>query len=232
MRCAAVLVACCYHCAFAAVTDVQPLPAGAGSRPARPVHPSWGSEVRSRPGNANFDISQLGVGLPDQSGKAVSDHGRGAEDGSDALSSLKPASNLQLATRALFLAFAFFLPVLLSGLALLSSWFRDKVWYGLLVRSIARSGAAFIKVSTHVLQCVQSCLEEGAHTKPQGFAARAVMCNSSTCSHCMLYALHCATCSGGSGALPGLTCSLRSCAVRCHSCTATLLHISLRTLGS
>jgi hypothetical protein len=152
MRCT-VLVACCYHCAIAAVNDVQSLPAGGGSRPARPVHPSWGSEVRSRPGNANFDISQLGVGLPDQSGKAVSDHGRGAEDGSDALSSLKPASNLQLATRALFLAFAFFLPVLLSGLALLSSWFRDKVWYSLLVRSIARSGAAFIKVSTHALHC-------------------------------------------------------------------------------
>jgi hypothetical protein len=91
------------------------------------------------------------VSLPEQSGKAVSDHGRGAEDGSDALSSLMPATNLQLATRALFLAFAFFLPVLLSGLALLSSWFRDKVWYGLLVRSIAMSGAAFIKVSTRVL---------------------------------------------------------------------------------
>jgi hypothetical protein len=153
MRRAAVLVACCCHCALAAVNDVQPPPAGGAGRPVRPVHPSWGTEVRSssRASSTKFDISQLGVSLPEQSGKAVSDHGRGAEDGSDALSSLMPATNLQLATRALFLAFAFFLPVLLSGLALLSSWFRDKVWYGLLVRSIAMSGAAFIKVSTRVL---------------------------------------------------------------------------------
>eukprot|EP00611_Tribonema_gayanum_P008652 TRINITY_DN1824_c2_g1_i1.p1 TRINITY_DN1824_c2_g1~~TRINITY_DN1824_c2_g1_i1.p1 ORF type:complete len:579 (+),score=217.37 TRINITY_DN1824_c2_g1_i1:170-1906(+) len=117
-----------------------PPPAAAAHQP--PVHPSWGK----KPSSLNpKDLAWLGVGLPDVGdGKAVSDHGRPV-DGSDALTNLTPATTAQLVRRAIFLAFTFMLPVLLSWLALLSTWFRDRVWYPLLVRCIASSGAAFIK---------------------------------------------------------------------------------------
>ncbi|CAM9380778.1 unnamed protein product, partial [Sphacelaria rigidula] len=51
----------------------------------------------------------------------------------------------QLFLRACYLLLVFLIPVVTSGLAYLSSWFRDKFWYGALTRSIALSGTAFIK---------------------------------------------------------------------------------------
>eukprot|EP00903_Cladosiphon_okamuranus_P010218 g9677.t1 len=64
-------------------------------------------------------------------------------DGSDKLPGTAPAS--QLLVRGLLLLLVFLFPMLSAGLAFLSSWFREKVWYGALTRSIGVSGTAFIK---------------------------------------------------------------------------------------
>jgi hypothetical protein len=138
---ALLLLLLAHHAAPARASSVQ-----------QPVPPSWG---RGAVIKGPQDLAWLGVGLPDVGdGKAVSDHGRGGgavgkhgyDDGSGALDALPAASVGQLLARAAFLALTFALPVLLAWVALLSAWFREKVWFGLLVRSIAHSGAAFIKV--------------------------------------------------------------------------------------
>eukprot|EP00752_Nemacystus_decipiens_P002274 g2155.t1 len=64
-------------------------------------------------------------------------------EGSDKLPDTAPAS--QLVVRSFFLLVVFLFPMLSAGLAFLSSWFREKVWYGALTRSIGMSGTAFIK---------------------------------------------------------------------------------------
>ncbi|CAM9824375.1 unnamed protein product [Pylaiella littoralis] len=64
-------------------------------------------------------------------------------DGSGGPPITPPAS--ELVVRGCFLILVFLLPMLSAGLAFLSSWFREKVWYGMLTRSIGLSGTAFIK---------------------------------------------------------------------------------------
>ncbi|CAM9980435.1 unnamed protein product, partial [Ectocarpus sp. 8 AP-2014] len=51
----------------------------------------------------------------------------------------------QLVLRGCFLLLVFLFPLLSAGLAYLSSWFREKVWYRALTYAIGKSGTAFIK---------------------------------------------------------------------------------------
>ncbi|CAN0181351.1 unnamed protein product [Ectocarpus sp. 6 AP-2014] len=57
----------------------------------------------------------------------------------------KTAPAYQLVLRGCFLLLVFLFPLLSAGLAYLSSWFREKVWYRALTYSIGKSGTAFIK---------------------------------------------------------------------------------------
>ncbi|CAM9511751.1 unnamed protein product, partial [Phaeothamnion confervicola] len=55
------------------------------------------------------------------------------------------ASRCAVAFRVAFLAWIFLLPVLTAWIAWFSNSFREEAWYRLLTRSVAASGAAFIK---------------------------------------------------------------------------------------
>ena len=53
--------------------------------------------------------------------------------------------NLNLLLRTLYLILIYLPALILTPWAYLSSWFRRKFWYGILVSTIAKSGPAFIK---------------------------------------------------------------------------------------